>query len=146
MKTVPILTSCLIISVAYNVYQFINTKPPEPITCPTLPGFGETRLLSKDEAEMFINQYRMSLKDPDDIIGGVITRTAFDEILCTKSCNSIAYSFARDSSGETGPANNGVFAIFSGVNVIDENGTIRVTDLSTELYVPRNWCPPSCIP
>lgn len=149
MKIVPVLTSCLIISVAYNVYQFANPCPPEPVTCPTLPGFGDTHTLSRDEAEGMINQYRMSSDNPELVIGGIITRSAFDQLMCNKDCNAIAYAFAIDSLGEIGPENRGIFPIITGVNVeYDEsNNTIKkVTELNLERYVPRNWCPPSCIP
>jgi hypothetical protein len=148
MKIVPILTSCLIISVAYNVYQFTKTTPPEPIICPTLPGYGEVRRISKDEANGFINQYRMSSDNPELVLGGIITRTAFDDLLCTKSCNAIAYSFAIDSLGQVGPENRGTFPIFTAVNVEydDSNNTIkRVNDLNIERSVPHNWCPTACI-
>lgn len=146
MKIIPVLTSCLIISVAYNVYQFVDTNP-DPITCPTQPGFGETRHLSAEDARVFIEQYQRSLQGEDITWGGIITRKSFDDILCTKECNAIAYEFARDNTGKTGPPGNGVFTFFTAVNVQYENGNITtVRDLGLDRYFTRNWCPPSCIP
>ncbi len=145
MKTLPILTTCLIVSVAYNVYQFTKVTPPQPITCPSQPGFGDMHEISKDDAQPFLDQYRESLQAPDDILGGIITRKVFEEFLCKKECNAIAYSFGRDSDGKTGPPNRGVFPILSAVNVTtDAEGKIVVRDLDMKWYVPRNWCPPVC--
>ena len=98
---------------------------------------------------MFIDQYRESLPESDTILGGIITRTVFDDFLCSPECNAIVYSLARDADAGIGPPNSGVFTIFTAVNVEydPDNRTIKaVKDLGMERYVPRNWCPPSCIP
>ncbi|MBL0341466.1 MAG: hypothetical protein IPP71_11300 [Bacteroidetes bacterium] len=140
----------LMISVATNIYLWLDRKNPTPPNlCNSTIGYDRPTIISKDDASGYMNQYRMSLTGRDTILGGIITRSSFDEILCTKDCNAIAYSLGRDSTATDGPNSDGVFIIFSGVKVDfdTETQTIEsVNDLGINKYVPRNWCPPSCMP
>lgn len=147
MKTSTILGALLIVSVAVNVYLW-RDKSDQITTCYSTPGFEKPTTISKDESISFVEQYRSSLTEPDIITGGLITRSSLDEIMCTKDCNAIVYSFGRDSLGNTGPAGNGVFTILSGVKVdynAETNTIEKVTDLGIHKYVPKNWCPPTCM-
>ncbi|HMT29342.1 MAG TPA: hypothetical protein PKD91_08695 [Bacteroidia bacterium] len=147
MKTTTILGAFLIISVAINIYLW-QDKTGNVTTCVSTPGFERPTTISKDEADGFMNQFRLTLNDTDTITGGLITRSSLDEIMCTKDCNAIVYSFGRDSLGRTGPGGNGAFTILSGVKVDYDASThtiTRVSDLGIKKYIPRNYCPPTCM-
>jgi hypothetical protein len=132
MKTTTVLGILLIGSLTLNYFLYRETQKdddivPVDMTCSATNGFETQVSISNDEARGFISEYKSTLTDPDSILGGIITRSALDSIMCTPDCNAISYSFARDSIGKTGPSGNGVFVIFSGLNVTydEQSQTIR---------------------
>jgi len=113
--------------------------------CYVTPGFQEPETITEESARGDAEIYKSTLSDGDSITGGIITRSAFDELLCTEKCNGISYTLARtrDSDGKL----SGVFVIYNGVNVeYDESSRkiITVTGLGTQYYTTRHWCPPTC--
>jgi|SRR5688572_9295331 len=146
MKTSTTLALFLAGSVILNAYLYF--KDPGTMCCPPIPGFETPRTISNSEARGFINEYKDRLKEPEIINGGVITRKAFDDMLCIEGCNAITYSFAWDKTGETGPGERGVFLIVSGAKVtMEADGTIASVDnIGSAYYITKHWCPPSCMP
>jgi len=148
MKTTTTLSLLLTLSVVLNIIFWWKDRPTET-ECYVTPGYQAPRILTTEEASAYAAEYRESLVDPEIITGGVITRSAFDAMMCLKDCNAIAYSFALDSKGTNGPGDKGVFVILSGAKVVydDEKKEITSVDkIGSPLYYTRNWCPPSCLP
>jgi len=152
MKTTTVLVILLVASVAINIYQYsrydFNNNPPPP-DCLQTEGFGEPIKISYDEAAAFHKEYVDSLVRPDSTTGGIISKKAFSEMFCQQNCNAVAYSFAKDSSGKTGPLANGVFVIFEGVFVEYDQASdsIRaVNEIPGSIkYRGGKWCPPTCM-
>jgi hypothetical protein len=146
------LAILLIGSVGLNIYLWATcdsgSTPPPGTECHITPGFELPVEISGDQALRYSDEYKEALRDEDKTLGGIITRSAFDAILCTEKCNAISYTFCRDGSGETGPEGNGVFVVYKGVNVTldEESGRITIEDIGTKNYIGGYWCPPSCSP
>ena len=116
--------------------------------CFETTGFEEARTLQPASAKNYADEYRNSLNLPDSITGGIITRAAFDSLLCDSAVNAIAYVLAKDNSGSVGPGGNGVFMFFTGVNVVlssSSDSIEAVKNLKLPIYAPQHWCPPTCI-
>jgi len=145
MKTSTTLGLLLTGSLILNAYFAFINKPTA--NCPSYPGFSPIDTIPASLARTFAEEYKDGLVKPDDIAGGYITRTAFEDMLSLKDCNGIYYSLARDSAGKTGPGNNGVFLVLTPVNLkLNSNGEAgEVRELNTFYYKPRPWCPPNCI-
>ena len=151
METKTVLTILLVGSIGLNIYCYFNREGelvPNP-DCVITEGFDTPKEISEEDAQRFSAEYKISLPDNDTTIGGIITRTALEEILCTSNCNAIAYSLARDESGSFGPAENGVFIVLTGVDVVLDPETRKITSVrrvDTNNYIGGYWCPPSCVP
>lgn len=147
MKTSTTLGLLLTASVILNAYLFFNKKPGGDPDCIKTEGYGEPHIVDVKVAQGYANEYKASMKEPDGITGGFITRDAFDEMLCIEGCNGIAYSLAIDSTGTNGPGGSGVFVIFAPASVKPGTSTqaAEVRSLSSSYYLPRPWCPPNCI-
>ncbi len=151
MKTSAVIFGgILVASVAMNAYLYKQLNDSNnTTTCFRTTGFDSPTTISDAESSDYVNQYKLSLPESDPVLGAIITRTSIDEILCTKDCNAIAYTLGRDSIARTGPEGNGVFAIITGVHVdydVASHTITRVSDLGIKRYIPRYWCPPSCLP
>lgn len=141
----------LISSVSLNVYYLTDQsgQPPEDPKCIITDGFGSVKKLTDDEVRNYKNQYLATLKDPDKIEGGIITRLALNDLFCSKDCNAISYEFLRDSTATHGPRGNGVFVVIKGVNVTYDAENDQITDVrkvNPNNYIGGYWCPPSCTP
>jgi hypothetical protein len=147
MRPATVLSILLTGSVILNVILWWKDDP-ESETCFATSGFKTPTAISSDDASRYYNEYVTSLIPPDTITGGVITRSALDEMLCLKDCNAIAYSLARDASGTVGGDNKGAFVILQGVNVeYDAESKLikKVTGVGSSYYVTSHWCPPTCL-
>ena len=78
------------------------------------------------------------------IVGGVISKAAIDSLLCGGTYNGIAYQFAMDPTGKTGPA-NAISIVLGAVKVQDVDRTPTITSQGTSYYSNNLWCPPSCM-
>lgn len=152
MKVSAILFMLLLVSMIYSYYLYTELEKTKLVltdtTCFKDFGFGEARTISEDQAKSFSIEYKRTLTDPDSITGGLITRAAFDSLLCDSAVNGIAYFLARDTTGTIGPGGNGVFLFLTGVNVTVEGSTGAVESVKTldlPLYIPQHWCPPTCL-
>jgi hypothetical protein len=142
------LTAGLTLSVILNIIFWYKLTPGKT-DCFATSGYEEPLKINKDEAIRYTDEYKGSLVSPDTTLGCIITRSAFDEMMCLENCNAISIMFAKDASGSTGPGGNGTFVIFAGaqVEVDPETRAIReVRNIGSDYYLPHNWCPPSCLP
>ena len=134
-------------SVILNVYLWWYDDPTLA-ECFATPGYMIPETIDQARAKELIDIYKENLVDPDSTTGAIITRSAFDEMMCLKDCNAIAFMFAMDPDGAVGPGGKGTFVIFKGVKVdYDAHGnSIRsVDDIGSAYYLTHNWCPPSCM-
>lgn len=150
MKTSTVLGILLVCSMTLNYWLWREyDERGELAECFATRGFEPQGYIDDAQAREFMAAYKDSLTAPDTTLGGIITRSAFDEILCTADCNAISYTFATDVSGRTGPGGNGVFVIFSGLNVKYDEETKKIIDykdLGIKKYITQHWCPPTCNP
>jgi hypothetical protein len=153
MKTTHVLTFLLVVSLAYNAYQYTMYKALSidevPGVCIKTDPYNTAITIERDAAREFYTEFTTSLTSPDSITGGVISRAAFDEMFCMEKCNGLTYSFARDKSGKTGPGGNGIFIIFQGANIeYDYTGdsikAVYAID-GAKMYRSGNWCPLNCM-
>lgn len=147
-KSEKYLTAGLTVSVILNII-FWYKKSPETTDCFATSGYEAPLKINKEDAIRFTDEYKESLVSPDTTLGCIITRSAFDEMMCLENCNAISIMFAKDASGSTGPGGNGTFIICAGAQVEfdPETKTIReVSNIGSEYYLTHNWCPPSCLP
>lgn len=153
MKTTTVLVIILVVSVAINSYQYsrynISNTDPLPSNCPNTVGFGEPIVINDEEAAAFQKEYVDNLVRTDSTTGGIISKKAFSKMFCQQNCNAIAYSFAKDSAGQTGPPGNGVFVIFEGVFVEYDPATDSIRAVNAipgaAKYLGGKWCPPTCM-
>ncbi len=146
MKTSNIIGILLLGSLALNVYFYLDRGASEP-ECPAEPGFEVPVELTEDEAIMYTDNFKNILESNDTIEGGIVTRSAFEEMMCNPGCNAISYSFAIDPSGEVGPPDGGIFVVFAGVKATEnpETGALIIDKTGSKYYYTRRWCPPSCL-
>lgn len=151
MKTSIILFLLLIVSLVFCYYFYSELEKTKMdlvgTVCFSTAGFEEARIIPPSDAKSFAAEYKNTLSAPDSITGGIISRAAFDSLLCDSAVNAIAYVLAKDSTGTTGPGGNGVFLFLTGVNVTvnPTSGTIEnVKPLKLPFYTPQHWCPPTC--
>ncbi len=146
-KTEKGLAICLTGSIILNVFLWWYSDP-KSADCFVTSGYMIPAKIDKGLVTRYVDNYRVSMTSPDSTLGGIITRSAFDEMMCLKNCNAIAFVLAKDSSGTDGPGALGTFVIFQGVEVdYDEaTRTIRsVNEIGSAYYLTHNWCPPSCM-
>lgn len=150
MRYSVVVTLLLIASASFNVYYWTGERDEAPDSeCHITDGFNTPVSIDDEAAAMFEAEYAGSIGAEEKTLGGIITRSAFDAMMCTESCNAIGYMLARDKSGATGPSDNGVFVVFTGLNVKydpETNEIKEVTKLSTPNFIAGYWCPPSCTP
>lgn len=153
MKTSAFLSIALLgtIILCYYLYSELEKIKLEIVTdtCRTTAGFEAPIDIPPSDTGFYANQYRGTLVDPDSITGGIISRAAFDSLLCDPDVNAISYTLARRGRGTFGPGGNGVFMFFTGVHVHYDasSSTIeRVDRLDLPLYTLQHWCPPTCVP
>ena len=153
MKTTPVLTMLLIVSLGFNAYQYsmymASSSDEVPGTCVITAPFNTAITIEKDIARGYYTEFTGSLISPEITTGGVISRAAFDEMFCIEKCNGFTYSFARDSSGITGPRDKGIFIIFQGANIeynLDGDSITAVNAIDgAKMYRSGNWCPLNCM-
>lgn len=150
MRYSTIVTLLLIASVSFNVYFWTGDREeaPDP-ECHITPGFHTPVEINDEAAARFAEEYAATLGTDEKTVGGIITRSAFDAMLCTEECNAVGYMLCRDNSGGTGPGDKGVFVVFRGLNVKfdpESNEIKEVRKLSTPNFIGGYWCPPSCTP
>lgn len=150
MRYSTIVTLLLIGSVSFNIYYWTGEREdaPDP-ECHITGPFADPKSISDDEAARFSEEYMGSLGTDEKTIGGIISRAAFDAMLCTEECNAVGYMLSRDKEGSTGPSDNGVFVVFRGLNVKYDPETKEITEvrkLHTPNFIGGYWCPPSCTP
>jgi hypothetical protein len=149
MSSTNIVLGVLLIgSLALNVYCWTDEKSTTEECNHTHP-FTDAAVIDESDARRYEEAYRTTLQDEDKTLGGIFSRAAFEKLLCTESCNAVAYTFGRDESGENGPEGRGVFIMIKGVHVDydEERNEIRsIRNLGTETYIGGYWCPPSCTP
>ncbi len=150
MRYSTIATLLLIASVTFNIYLWTGDREeaPDP-ECHVTPGFNTPVEIDDEVAARFAEEFAGSLGPDEKTVGGIISRSAFDAMLCAKECNAIGYVLSRDKSGTTGPGDNGVFVVFRGLHVkydTDSNEIIEIRKLNTPNFIGGYWCPPSCTP
>ncbi len=153
MKTNIVLTILLLCSLGFNGYQYSMYKASDieevSGTCIKTEPYNTAITIERDEARVYHTEFTGSLISPDKTTGGVISRAAFDEMFCIEKCNGLTYSFARDSSGKTGPRDNGIFIIFQGANIeynLDGDSITAVNAIDgAKMYRSGNWCPLNCM-
>ena len=148
MEKTTVLSLLLTGSIILNVILWF-LRDPMSAECYATSGFEAPTTISATQAQEYLEAYRQTLEPPQVITGGIITRSAFDEMMCREKCNAISYSFALDASRGTGPGDAGIFMIASGVNVTYDEAARRITsvnNIGSSYYITRHWCPPSCMP
>src|SRR4030095_7828870 len=110
MKTTTLLSILLTISVLLNIL-FWYKSAPELTECHVTGGFEPPTTLNEERARGTANEYKISLRLPDSVTAGIITRAALDEMMCIEGCNGIGYTFAKDSLGEISGDKSGSFVI-----------------------------------
>lgn len=147
MKICYIIGVLLAGSIILNIYLYSNGD--FAVTeCVTTEAFSPPVTITTEAAKSYFEQYRDALISPDSITGGVITRAAFDEMLCVDKCNGITYTLARDASGTTGLPEKAVFIILQPAFIeydTDNRKILSVTPVNDSKYIAGNWCPPSCL-
>ena len=142
MKKLAIALAVLLAgSVVLNVMFWYDSNL-ENTDCFVTAGFEEPERIEPGVAREYAEMYSSTVPDGDNL-GGIITRSAFDELLCVENCNAINYTFGRmkDKDGRLSK----IFVMFNGVNVVTENGTItEIKNLDTPFFMTRHWCPPTC--
>jgi hypothetical protein len=150
MKSNAILGILLIGSLTLNVFYYFESKEEHDGSgvdkCVSTPGYEVASTLSNEELRSLTDQYKSSLPTGKETWGGIVTRTAIDEIFCPDSVNALVFYLAKDSTCRFGPADTGTFVIFTGgFAESDGTGNYRVIDKGIKNYYPRQWCPPSCL-
>jgi len=146
MKTSTLLSLLLTVSVVTNIWFWYNKKTGMT-DCYVTAGFEAPVRVNPDRASGYAREYSTSLPPADKTLGGVITRSAFDELMCKENCNAIGYTFARDSSGDMGGDKTGVFVILTGLSVAVDPETQEIKEvksLGEPYFITRHWCPPTC--
>ena len=105
--------------------------------------FKPATTISDANGYSFVQQFKEVYKK-NVISGGVITKEALEAILHTANCNAITYRFAVDTVGTFAPKGE-IFIILSGAKETDQSGGIIIEAINAPKYVPRHWCPPSCM-
>ncbi len=161
MKATPILIILLIASLCYNVFQHFKCRETKVAVaslsetvsdsagCVKLAPYAPAIVIDAEPASDYFNQFVTSLASPDSTNGGIISTAAFEAMMCDEKCNGIAYSFARDKDGTTGPGANGIFVILQAVNVEYDDGSGQITKVNAIpgalKYRSGNWCPVNCM-
>ena len=142
MKKIAIGLAVLLAgSVILNVMFWYNDDMQNQ-DCYVTSGFEEPVPLDQSVAQEYATLYKNTVPDGDNL-GGIITRSAFDQLLCVEKCNAVNYTFGMMK--EPDGRNSKIFVMFNGVNVETENGVItKVNSLGTPFFMTRHWCPPTC--
>ena len=112
--------------------------------CYSTQGFQTPVKVGKVTAKRYADDYVNNPTTGPILTGGIITRSAFDEMMCIEGCNAISYTLGRerDAAGNL----TGIIVIFNGVNAQNVGGRYVGNDIGTGFYISRNWCPPNCYP
>jgi hypothetical protein len=144
MKPIYVVCILLVLSASANIYYMV-TDDKDLENCISTGGYEEPTTITRDQAKLYADRYRETV-DPEAVRGGVISRSAFDSMLCMKDCNAIAYTISLDETGQVGPA-KGLFLTFTAIKYTQQYGSDPIMEpVNSPFYVTRNWCPPSCIP
>lgn len=127
-------------SVILNVIFWYNSDT-QNTDCFVTAGFEPPEPVEKELARQYLENYQSTMREGDNL-GGIITRSAFDELMCVEKCNAISYTFGRmpDKEGKL----SGLFVIYNGVYVEEDAAGIKVNDLNMPFFMSRHWCPPTC--